>query len=424
MRSLKTIQIIILIIVCFLSGYALGTRKVELSWKDYHPILNVQSRLPASTQTLDMTLFNEIVSKVNSDYYDKSKVDTRKMLYGAISGMLGSLDDPYTSFFPPKQNDAFKTQMAGEFSGIGAELGTENNRIIVISPLDSSPAMKAGIKSGDAILKVNDDDTTGWTLAQAVDKIRGPKGTPINLTIQHEKEKTAKVVKVVRDTIKIDSVTSWVKPVTCDGTNCKPDPNCKGCASVAYLRISQFGDRTNDEWVSNTNKIVAEMKKNKNIKGVVLDLRNNPGGYLTDAVFIASEFIDSGVVVKQEDGAGQIMEMSVSRQGELLDTPLVVLINKGSASASEIVSGALRDHGRATLVGDNSFGKGTVQQAIDVDDGASIHLSVAKWLTPNGTWVHHKGLKPDVSVSFDQKKSEGQMLDNQLQTAISTLLKK
>jgi carboxyl-terminal processing protease len=368
-------------------------------------------------------MLHEVIERVNRDYYDKSKVDSQQMLYGAVSGMLESLDDPYTSFFPPKENDAFKTQLAGEFSGIGAELGmTSDNRIMVIAPLDDSPAKKAGIRSGDVILKVDNTNTAGWTTAQAVDKIRGQKGTKVVLNIMQDKEKTARDITVTRDTIKIDSVTAWVKKVECNNGDCAPTTTCDTCVSVAYMRISQFGDRTNEEWVTKVNEVYAQLQKDQNIKGIVLDLRNNPGGYLTDAVFISSEFIDEGVIVRQEDGANQEAVMSVSRKGLLLDVPVVVLINKGSASASEIVSGALRDHKRALLIGENSFGKGTIQQALDVDAGSSIHLSIAKWLTPNGIWVHGEGLKPDIEVEYDVKKSEGKEFDNQLQRAVDELV--
>lgn len=421
----KKLQIVILMIVCVLVGYAFGTRSVTLAWKDYKPVIGIESKTPPPGQNIDFSLLYEVLERVNRDYYDKTKVDSQKLLYGAISGMLESLDDPYTSFFPPKENEAFKTQMAGEFSGIGAELGmTSDKRITVISPLDDSPAQKAGIRSGDIIVKVNDESTLGWSIQEAVEKIRGEKGTPVTLNVLHDKAKSPVDVKVVRDTIQLESVTSWVKKVECKGDECSPAPSsCESCAAVAYIRVSQFGDRTNEEWVKKVNEVYAEMQKQHNVKGVILDVRNNPGGYLTDAVFIASEFIDSGVIVRQEDGTGKDASMSVSRKGLLLDVPLVVLINKGSASASEIVSGALRDHERAKLIGETSFGKGTIQQALDMDAGSSIHLTIAKWLTPNGTWVHEKGLEPDITVAFDQKKSDGKEFDNQLQRAVQELVK-
>lgn len=423
--SLKGFQLILIIVIASLVGYFFGTREVSVKWKNYLPIASVSPRVPPPTQGVDFTLLYSVLDKINRDYFDKSKIDSTKLLYGAISGMLMSLDDPYTSFFPPKENTAFKTQMAGEFSGIGAELGMKDKKIIVMSPIDGSPAQKAGIKSGDFIVAVDGNDTYGWDIGKAVENIRGPKGSSVKLSVLHEGAKKPTDITIVRDSIKVDSVTSWVKKVSCEGDSCKEvTTDCPSCSTIGYIRISQFGDRTNEEWTAKINTMYNEFKKNSQVKGVVLDLRNNPGGYLNDAVFIAGEFIKKGqVVVMQEDGSGQRTEMRVDRDGMMLDKPLVVLINKGSASASEIVSGALRDHKRAKLVGDNSFGKGTVQQAIDVENGASIHLSIAKWLTPNGTWVHKKGLEPDIVVSFDEKKSPAGAFDNQLQAAIQQLIR-
>ena len=187
--------------------------------------------------------------------------------------------------------------------------------------------------------------------------------------------------------------------------------------------MKEFGDKTNDEWLAAVNKIMPDIKKAKNFKGIVLDVRNNPGGYLNDAVYIASEFIKSGPIVKQRDGTGHTEQLDVNRTGVLLDIPMVVLINKGSASASEIVSGALQDYGRAKLVGEQSFGKGTVQQAVDLDGGSSVHISIAKWLTPKERWVHGKGLTPDIAVAYDASASAKMLdnLDNQILRGIAEL---
>lgn len=425
--SLSFFHIILIILISGGIGYFTGTNKISASWKNYTPIVSISQKNPPPNQTLDMGPFYEVLDKVNRDYYDKSKIDSQKILYGAITGALQSLNDPFTSFFPPKQNTDFKTQMAGEFSGIGAELGMNaDNRISVMAPLDASPAQKAGIKSGDLILSVDGENTNGWTLAQAVDKIRGPKGSSVKLTILHDKEKSPVNLSIIRDTIQVKSVTSWIKNFSCDGKgNCKQEENCtNGCFSVAYIRLSQFGDKTNDEWTLAVNSLYPKITTSKNFKGIILDLRNNPGGYLQDAVFIASEFIKSGTVVSQVDATGEKTDLPVSRTGILLDQPLLVLTNKGSASASEIVSGALRDHSRAKLIGETTFGKGTIQQPIDLKDGASVHISVGKWLTPNGTWVDKKGLTPDIKVDYDQKKSaKTPGFDNQLQAAIQELVK-
>lgn len=427
--TLSFFHVVLIILISLGLGYFIGVNKISSSWKGFTPIVSIERRDPPANQNLDMGLFYQILDKVNHDYYDKSKIDSKKILYGAVTGMLQSLDDPYTSFFPPKQNSDFKTQMAGEFSGIGAELGMNaDNKIMVISPLDQSPAEKAGIKSGDLILSVDGKDTSGWTLPQAVEHIRGLKGTDVKLVILPNNTKTPKTLTITRDTIIVKSVKSWVKEFSCSGSICKEETNCPppagGCASVAYVRLSQFGDKTNDEWIRAVNDIQPKISQKKNFKGIILDLRNNPGGYLQDAVFIASEFLKSGVVVSEIDGAGQKTDLSVSRTGTLLDEPLIVLINGGSASASEIVSGALRDHGRAKLLGEKSFGKGTIQEPVDVEGGASVHVSVGKWITPNGTWVNKTGLKPDILVKFDEKKSKlTPGFDNQLISAIQELSK-
>lgn len=429
--SIKFFQLFLIVAITALVGYWFGSTKVSATWKNYQPILSIQSKNPPPGENLDMSLFYTVLGRVDSMYYDKSKINAQKMVYGAIEGMVASLDDPFTSFFPPQQNTDFKSQLAGQFQGIGAELGTNDaKQVIIMAPLGGSPAEKAGLKSGDIILKVDGENTAGWSLDQAVSKIKGPKDTKVTLTVLHDKSKTPVDIPITRGVIQLDSVTSWVKNIDCsNNNNCAPKSNCPTCASVAYIRLSQFGDRTNTEWVKNVNSIVMELKKEQNFKGIILDLRNNPGGYLNDAVFIASEFIDSGTVVEEEDGQGNITKLDVNRQGLLTDKPLVVLINGGSASASEIVSGALHDHNRATLLGENSFGKGTIQQAVDLDGGASVHISVGKWLTPNGTWIDKKrtdglpaGLTPDIKVAFDASKSAKMNFDNQLNAAIQHLV--
>jgi carboxyl-terminal processing protease len=325
-------------------------------------------------------------------------------------------------YLPPIQNDNFKTNLAGKFEGIGAELGMKDQDIIVVAPLDGSPAEKAGVKPGDTIIKVDGASVAGLTLPQTVEKIRGDKGTKVMLTLLSKGASSTKDISITRDQITIKSVTGWVKKLSditgIDKKSIAGHENDK----VGYIRLSQFGDNTNEEWVGVANMIASE-RQNGNIKGVVLDVRNNPGGYLTDAVYIASEFIKSGTVVIEDDGNGNQKHLDVSRAGNLTEIPVIVLINKGSASASEILSGALRDHNRAKLLGETSFGKGTVQQALDLGGGVGLHVTVAKWLTPNGTWVGNgkdgKGLKPDISVDLDPKDTTH---DSQLEKAVQTLV--
>lgn len=430
MRTILKLRVFQLLVIVFISvgiGYLLGNYKISTKWENYRPIIGISNQNPPDSKSLDLHVFYDVVDKLNLMYFDKSKIDATKMVNGAISGMVASLGDPYTAFFPPVQNTAFKEQLAGEFSGIGAELSqNDQGQIIVVAPLDGSPAEKAGIKSGDIFLRVDGTSVAGWSIAQAVEKIRGKKGTKVTISAVHEKEKEVKDYTITRDTIVVKSVTSWIKQFDCTKNNtCVSTSNCTNCVTVAYIRVSQFGDKTNDEWLEAVNKIMPEIEKARNFKGIVLDVRNNPGGYMHDAVYIASEFIKSGPIVKQRDGNGNTESMDVNRTGVLLDVPLVALINKGSASASEIVSGALQDYNRAKLIGEPSFGKGTVQQAVEVGDGASVHISIAKWLTPKENWVHGKGLAPDVSVTYDASASAKMLdkMDNQLIRAVQELAK-
>lgn len=412
----RVLRKIVIISIALLVGYYFGVNKVNLDWKNYKPEISVVNKQPPSSiSNVDFSLFWQAFEKLENNYYDKTKLDPQKMLNGAITGMVKSIGDPYTLYLPPVQTKNFKDGLAGQFSGIGAELGikgdenSENQQIIVIAPLTGSPAEKAGIVAGDIILKVDGQAVFGWTLQQAVDRIRGPRGTPVALTIRHQGAKNTLDIKIVRDVINIKSVEGTIKKV-------------KG-VPIAYIRLSQFGDQTNKEWLNMVNSLSLSMKKN-NTKGIVLDLRNNPGGYLPDAVFVASEFLKQDVpVVLEEDGGLKRTTLSVNRNGLFTDNniPLMVLINKGSASASEIVSGAIRDNKRGVLVGETSFGKGTIQEASDFENGGSIHITIAKWLTPKGTWVNEKGgLVPDVAVALDTKNPSH---DVQLEKAVEELVK-
>jgi len=423
MKSVRYFQILLLIVITFLVGYYAGVNKISISWKNYKPAVVISSKEPPQTVTnLNFSAFWTVWQSLENKYYDKTKLDPQKLLDGAISGMVQSVGDPYTVYLPPATNANFKEGMAGQFQGIGAELGLQNKQIIVVAPLDNSPAQKAGIKAGDAILKVDNKSTEGWTLSQAVEKIRGPKETYVVLNILHKDAKTPTDIKIKRDVITVKSVSGWIKKIKeIERIKLTDELKEKQEKKIIYIRLSQFGDNTNKDWLSQINDLSLKSQNDKSILGLILDLRNNPGGYLTDAAFIAGEFLPEGkTVVIQEDGSGQKTSLAVNRRGIFLDTPLIVLINKGSASASEIVSGALRDYKRAKLVGETSFGKGTIQEAQEIGDGAGLHVTIAKWLTPNGIWVHEKGLKPDVEVSLDQK---DQSHDTQLEKAIEQLVK-
>lgn len=416
------LRLIVSFLIVGLIGYFIGVSKIAIDWKGYQPHVEISSKEPPPSVTnLDFSMFWVVLNKIENNYYDKKAIDPQKLLNGAISGMVSSLDDPYTVYLPPAQNKDFKQGLAGQFEGIGAELGMKGKQVTIVAPLDGGPAQKAGVRAGDLIVKVDDQAIGGWNLNQVVSKIRGPKGTDVMISVVRQQGEQPRDIKITRDTITVKSLTSWTKQIKAID-EIKQTDTLKASADqkVVYIRLSQFGDSTNDEWQRLSAEIDRKLTTDKDIKGIVFDLRNNPGGYLTDAVYIASEFIKDGTAVMQEDKNGERESYPVSGKGLLTDVPVVILINKGSASASEIVSGALRDHGRARLVGETSFGKGTIQQAEDLGGGAGLHVTIAKWLTPEGTWVHQKGLEPDVTVDLDK---EDQAHDVQLERAIEELIK-
>ncbi len=423
MSTKNKLQFLLVGAICALGGYFFGTHQINVDWSNYKPSLSVINKEPPTGATVDFSLFWQVYDKLNTDYYNKQVVNPQKELYGAISGMVQSVGDPYTMFLPPTQNSSFQQQMAGTFAGIGAELGLapDNKTIMVMAPLDGSPAQKAGIKPGDIIMKVDGQSIATWTLQQTVDKVRGSKGTIVTLTVLHKGAKTTTDIPIKRDIITVKTVDGWIKKIKdipAISNSLKNSANSND--EIMYVRLAEFGDTTDQDWSSLITKLHAQMQKDGNVKGVILDLRDNPGGFLTDATFIAGEFLPKGTpVVTEDDGNGNRQTLTVDRQGQLLDTPLVVLIDGGSASASEIVSGALRDERKTQLVGDKSFGKGTVQEAVDLGAGSSVHITIAKWLTPNGTWVMGKGLTPDVPVSLNPKDPTH---DAQLEAAIKTLI--
>lgn len=394
-------------------GYKIGefqTRKQTIFRPNYN-IINPDNQ---KIKDVDFELFWDTWEKVEQKFIDQKKLDPKKMFYGAIKGMVASLDDPYTFFLTPEENKQSKDDLGGKFEGIGAQLGLKNNRIVVIAPLKNSPAEKAGVKAGDYINKVDGQDTKGWTLPQAVSKIRGPKGTKVTLTL--ERNNKTFDISIIRDQITINSIElTYEKSFKCK----------VNCPLVAYAKVNQFGDNTNKEWDSVTEEIKNKWHKNE-IKGLIIDVRDNPGGYLESAVYIASDFLPiNSVVVKQESSNKLNYEYKVIRFPRLENIPLVVLINKGSASASEILAGALRDYKKATIVGEKSFGKGSVQEALDLKEGAGLHVTVAKWILPKGDWINGKGITPEVEVinNLPEGNTLTKEFDQQLEKAIEILIK-
>ena len=399
---------ILIAVLTFDLGWQLGQKEIDLRWKNYRPALKVENKLPPESVNIDFQLFWDTWDLVSKKYLIKKDVDSEKLFYGAISGMVAALGDPYTVFLPPDQQKSSKEELNGSFEGVGIQLGfNKEKRLVVIAPLEGTPAEKAGIQPEDIIVKIDSKDTLNISLPEAVRLIRGPKNTEVILTIYREGDTNTREVRLKRETIIVKSVSLKVE-------------QSKQGRKVAVIKLSRFGERTQDEWNDAVSNLLSD-----GVQAVVLDLRNNPGGFLDGAVFIASEFLSSGDVVLQENYQGQRNSYKVNRSGKILKLPLVVLINKGSASASEIVAGAIQDRKRGKLVGEKSFGKGTIQEAEDLPGGSGIHITTAKWLTPSGKWVNEtEGLEPDIKVEIpkDREVKEGEIKnDIQLEKALEIL---
>jgi carboxyl-terminal processing protease len=391
---------LIALILVFMAGYWSGGRNLSLGSESGKVTINRQE--PQDKSDVDFALFWQVWDKIESSYFDKSKIDHKKMVYGAIQGMVSSLGDPYTIFLPPDDQKRTQEDLGGAFEGVGIQIGYQGTQLAVIAPLDGSPAQKAGVKAGDYIIGIKDKaknlevGTTGLSLPNAVDHIRGTAGTDITLVLTRSGVDKPFEVTMTRQKIDVPSVI-----LTFESGN------------TAHLKLLKFGDKSQDEWNVAVNKIIAQGSKT-----MILDLRNNPGGYLNDAVSFASDFLKPGqVIVIQEDGHGNRNPLKATGNPRLSDIKLVVLVNKGSASASEIVAGALKDNAHGKIVGDKSFGKGTVQESQQLEQ-AGLHITTARWLTPNGTWVHGSGLTPDVEISDDPST---QNIDEQLQKALELL---
>ncbi len=348
----------------------------------------------------NFNLFWEVWQKIQELYIDRPVGETQ-LLYGALSGLVSSMGDPYSIFMPPEPAKEFTDDLKGKFEGIGAELAMRDNLITVVSPLPESPAEKAGLKAGDKIVEVNGESTEKMTLNEAVLKIRGKKGTAVKLKVFRDKDGAFHELSIIRDVIKIVSVTWEMKE-----------------GEIAYLKITNFNEDTDERFRQAVNEIVL-----KNSKGVILDLRSNPGGYLDRSVTIASYWLPLGqVVVQEEDAEGIKKQHLANGSAQLKNYPAVVLVNRGSASASEIVAGALQDWGAAQVVGETTFGKGSVQTLADLSDGSAVKLTIARWLTPKGRQINVSGIEPDVKIELTEEDFKNGK-DPQLEKAIELLTK-
>jgi carboxyl-terminal processing protease len=333
------------------------------------------------TTTADFNSFWKVWNLINEKSIYADKASDQDRVWGAISGLVASLDDPYSVFFPPKENKAFNDEIRGSFSGIGAEIGMKDKVLTIIAPLKDTPAWKSGIKKGDKILKINNIDTSDMTVDKAISLIRGPTGTVVALTIIRPNENKTREFKITRDNIDIPTVdTELLKD------------------NIFVIKFYSFSQNSDSLFRDALIKFA-----NSGSHKLIIDLRGNPGGYLDSAVNIGSWFIDEGKIIVSEDFGGNRKPQIYRSHGPRLfndNLKLVVLVDGGSASASEILAGALQEHGIATLVGEQTFGKGSVQELVNVTDDTSLKVTVAKWLTPNGTSISLKGLTPDVKVSI------------------------
>ncbi|MEK7080753.1 MAG: S41 family peptidase [Patescibacteria group bacterium] len=350
--------------------------------------------------TVDFSLFWDAYNKLQQKFISPDKIENQKVLYGAIEGMTQSLGDPYTSFFDPNQAKRFQQDLSGSFEGIGVEIGIKKNQLTVIAPLEGTPGQKAGLKAGDSILKIDGKDASDMTTEEAVSLIRGTKGTTVVLSIYRNSWTLPKDIKITRDTIIVPTMKWELKN-----------------GNIAYIRINEFGEALPNDFRKAAFEILSSPAKK-----IALDLRGNPGGYLEVSQEIAGWFLQQGQVVTIEDFGKTKQQKKYKTEGNanLAIYPLVVLIDQGSASASEILAGALRDDRKIKLIGEKSFGKGSVQEVVDLRGGSFLKITIAKWLTPKGNSISEVGLEPDIKVSISDQDIEANK-DPQLDKALEII---
>ena len=362
-----------------------------------------QTNLVSSSEEDDIykkiDIFSEVLDKINKEFVDD--VNQSEAMDAAINGVLQSLD-PYSAYMTPELYESMQTETSGEFGGLGIEVSMEAGVIKVITPMDDSPAAKAGVKAGDYIVRINDIQVQGKSLSEAVDIMRGPVGTDIEITVRRRGERKALIFNITREKIKVASVKSEILE-----------------DQTGYIRLTSFNENSGDQIKDK----IKEFKKNEKIQNYILDLRNNPGGLLSQAIKITDFFIDSGEIVSTKSKRKYESRKFFAKKGDLIDgNTIVVLINYGSASASEIVAGALKDHKRAIIIGENSYGKGSVQSIIPLKNKGAIRLTVSKYYLPSGKSISEIGVSPDIEVAEGSSNFRiNTDSDNQLQFALKLL---
>lgn len=401
-------KILLAVIITLALGFAGGVlfgQSRETSAISIKQLINIDSGKP---ENIDFSLFWKVYNDLSAKYVDKGKIDSQKILYGAISGLVNSVGDPYTTFFEPVTSKKFQEEISGSFGGVGIEIGKRNNILTVIAPIKDTPAFKAGIKTGDKILKIDTKPTADLAIEEAVNLIRGKVGTKVVLTIQND---TTRDVELVRAVIKVPTI-EW-KLVE------------QGGKKIAYMQIYSFNQTVDSEFKKASEEILKS-----DAKSLIIDLRNNPGGLLDSAINLAGWFLDKDqVVVSEVFRDGTKNEFRSDGNASLKKYPTVILMNGGSASASEILAGALHDNRKIKIVGEKSFGKGSVQELQNYSDGSSLKVTIAKWLTPAGISISEKGIEADVIIKFNEEdlKVEGKIevgtpgKDAQLDKAIEVL---
>jgi carboxyl-terminal processing protease len=393
----KYLKVSFLLVAAFAAGFLL---------KD--PIARaVEDSFPTTPAVqLDFSYLNGVLTELENNFVDPQKIDQNKLIYGAAKGMVEASGDPYTTFFDPTETKNFQDDISGYFSGVGLQVEIKNKELTVVAPLKDTPAFKAGILAGDEIYKINGTSTVDMSANEAVSLIKGEKGTEVTLAIFRQGWSETKDFKMVRDTIKVPSIE--LKYMEKDGKK------------IAHLTLFQFSETV----YSDFQEAARDISKNK-AQGIILDLRNNPGGLLESARDIAGWFLkDREIVLQEKSRNGQAQNDYASGPSTFVSTPLVVLINSGSASASEILAAALRDNRNVDIIGETSFGKGSVQRLIELSDNSSLKVTIAKWLTPKGEAIDGQGIKPTIEVKMtdeDYQQEKDPQLDKALEAVSSKI---
>lgn len=385
----SNIGVIFVAIATFVLGLTIGQKGVFSkagTITDYRLTGILQPK--EEIEDVDFSVFWEVWDMLERNYVDRD-LNEKEMFLGAVQGMVSSIGDPATLFFSAEETDQYDEIMAGNFEGIGAELGYRNGQVIIKAPMRSYPAQLAGLRSGDAILAIDGESTEGMTVFDAVMRIRGERGTKVVLNIMSLDEEAPRDVEIVRDSIHVDS-TVWSKD-----------------DDIAVIEVRRFTEESLTAWMTQWNSVIAEVVESSP-KGVILDLRGNTGGYFDAAVWAAGDFLPKKSVVSYQEGRnGEQQAFTVQRDGSLLEIPLIILVDESSASASEILAGALQYYNRGTIIGQPTYGKGTAQQIVGLDDGSTLHITTQKWLLPDYSWISSDNkIQPELEVEYTREQFE------------------